>query len=459
LRKADALCFTYVGEITHFDVPFDRGIPAIDGDANAAPRFAFYGEPGDGVTRFRNERHQLTGVGELVGGWTLDGGIAWRTGTLRGLSSDHSRLIDSRTLWRQRRSRDFAVDDLSARLELSGALGAHQIAVGLKGYLLEYGERWMRRNPTAERPYAIDVFDPVYGQTPPELLPFTNNDETRRSATLYVQDMWELTDRLTLTGGVRLDAYRQRIRNNLNGRTGTTVDEPFNFRIGGRYQLTDALALHANWGESFVLNSGTGSTGEGFVPERGKGYEVGFAGAWPGVDVALTWFDIKKQGILTTDPVDPNYLAPVGSLTSRGVEFDGSLRFAPHWQIVGNYAWTKARADDSSFATDRVLNVPEHAGTLFVLGRFLDLEERGFSASAGISYVGDRPGAIDGSGQLLPSYVKAKAAVEYAFSRQLSVRVEADNLLDERYAHSSYSSLWIFPGAPRTVRASLRASY
>ena len=35
-------------------------------------------------------------------------------------------------------------------------------------------------------------------------------------------------------------------------------------------------------------------------------------------------------------------------------------------------------------------------------------------------------------------------------------RVEADNLLDQRYAASSYSALWIYPGAPRTVRASLR---
>jgi iron complex outermembrane receptor protein len=271
--------------------------------------------------------------------------------------------------------------------------------------------------------------------------------------------MWQATDRLTLVGGIRLDAYRQRIRNNVTGLTGTTTDEPVNFRIGGRYQVSDAIAVHANWGESFVLNSGTGSTGEGFAPERGQGYELGLAGTWPGIDVALTWFDIRKQGILTTDPADPSYLAPVGSLKSSGIEVDASLRFAPSWQVVGNYAWSRARADDSSFATDRVLNVPEHAGTLFVLGRFVDVEERGFSLSAGVNYVGDRPGALDASGQLLPSYVKVKAAVEYAFSPRLSVRIEADNLLDKRYAHSSYSSLWIFPGEPRTIRASVRASY
>lgn len=454
-QPVDAVRLTYLAEINHFDTPFDRGIPALRNDANAAPRRAFYGEPGDGVTRFRNERHQLTGIGTF-GDWTVNGGIAWRTGTLKGFSSDQSRLVDGRTLWRQRRSRDFSVDDLSARLELSGRLGAHRPSIGIKGYRLEYGERWMRRNPSAAAPYAIDVFQPVYGQAPPVLLPFTNNDEARWSGTLYVQDMWDVGDRLTLSGGARLDAYRQRIRNNRTGLTGRTIDQPVTFRVGGRYRLTDAVAVHANWGENFVLNSGTDRTGQGFAPETGKGYELGIAGRWPGVDIALTWFDIRKRGILTNDPTDPNFLAPVGSLSSRGIEGDAAIRIAPHWQVIANYAWTHARTDDAAFATDRVLNVPAHSGTLFVLGRFLDPTGRGVSVSGGAAYVGDRAGAVDASGLVLPAYVKAKAAVEYAFSRRLTVRAEADNLFDARYALSSYSPVWIYPGQPRTLRLSLR---
>lgn len=458
-RPSDRVRITYIGEITRFDTMFDRGMPAIDGDANALPRENFYGEPGDGLTHFRNERHQLTGFAELGGTWRLNGGIAWRTGSLRGFSSDQSRLVDGRTLWRQRRSRDFLVEDLSARLELSGRIGSHRLSVGVKGYTLDYAERWMRRNPSAEVPYAIDVFDPVYGATPPELLPFTNNDENRWSGTIYAEDMWHVSDRLTLVGGVRLDAYRQRIVNNRTGETGRAIDEPVNFRVGGRYQVSEVVALHANWGESFLLNSGTDRDGQGFGPERGKGWELGGTASWSGIDLALTWFDIRKQGILTNDPVDPNYLAPVGSLESHGIEADLSAKLGSHWQIVGNYAWTHARADDSSFATDSVLNVPEHAGTLFAVGEFVDDAGRGLTVSAGLNYVGARPGAIDASGLVLPDYAKVKAALTYAFSPRLSVRVEADNLLDERYAHSSYSPVWIFPGQPRTVRVSLRAGF
>ncbi|RZL98419.1 MAG: TonB-dependent siderophore receptor, partial [Sphingomonas sp.] len=177
----DGLRLTYVGEITRFDAPFDRGIPAIGGDANALPRSRFYGEPGDGTTRFRNQRHQLTGEARLDDRISLNGGVAWRTGSLRGFSSDQSRLVGGQTLWRQRRARDYTVDDLSARLELTGRFGAHRASVGVKGYTLDYHEGLLRRNPTAANPYAIDVFAPVYGGQALPLAPFTDNDETRRS--------------------------------------------------------------------------------------------------------------------------------------------------------------------------------------------------------------------------------------------------------------------------------------
>jgi len=457
-RPSDSAQLTYVGEITRFDTPFDRGMPAIAGNANALPRNRYFGEPGNGVTRFRNERHQLTGEVALGGGWALNGGVAWRTGSLRGLSADQSRLVGT-SLWRQRRQRGYTVDDVSARMELTGRVAGHQLSFGLKGYVLDYHELLFRRNPSAAAPYAIDVFAPVYGGTALPLTPFTDNREKRWAATVYLQDLWEVSDRLTLSGAVRYDPYRQRIANARTGAVGSAVDDPVHFRVGAQYRLDPRLALHANWGENFVLNSGTGRDGGGFAPETGRGYELGASARLAGVDLSASWFAIEKRNILTNDPVDPNFNAPVGRLKSHGIEFDGSARLGRNWQLVANYAWTHARTLDRSFATDRVLDVPTHAGTVFLLGRFLDADGRGPSVSGGLAYVGDRAGAVDSSGLVLPSYLKAKAAAEYAFSRRVRVRLEADNLFDAHYAMSSYSSLWVYPGAPRTVRASVRVGY
>lgn len=450
-RPTEALRLTYVGEFTVFDAPFDRGVPAVNGGALAIPGSRFFGEPGDGTTRFRNERHQLTGEYELSPDWRLTAGFAYRTGDMHGFSSDQSRLV-GRQLWRQRRERDYAVEDVSGRIELDGRLGAHHLNVGVKGYTLEYSEFLLRRNPTADAPYAVSIDAPVYGGQALPLLPFTDNRETRRVTTLYAQDLWQATPRLSLLAGVRVDDYRQTVRNNRTGAVGRGEGSPVDYRLGARYQLTDALVAHASWGRSFLLNSGTGRTGQGFAPERGEGWELGLSGRWPGGDLGIALFDIEKRNILANDPVDASFLAPVGQLTSRGVEFDGSFEVSAAWRVVVNYAWTEAVADDTAFASDAVLNVPEHSGGAFAVGTFGK-----WSLTVGGSYVGDRAGALDGSGLILPSYWKAKAAVEYALTPRIDLRLEADNLFDEHYAQSSYSPVWIFPGAPRTVRASVKA--
>ncbi len=455
----DDLRLTYVGEISRFDTPFDRGMPAVNGDALALPESNFYGEPSDGVTRFRNTRHQLTGDYALGDGWSLNGGLAYREGSLRGLSSDQSRLVGD-TLWRQHRQRDYTVEDVSARLELNGridgGLGVHRPTFGVKAYALDYREGLLRRNPSATATYGINIYNPVYGGQALALLPSTNNHETRQVATLYAQDLWEVTDRLSLEAGVRYDNYVQKIRNKRTGAGGRAEDQPVDYRMAARYRLTDRWAAHASYGQSFVLNSGTGRTGAGFAPERGSGYELGLSGAWEGAHLAITGFDITKRNILTNDPVDANYLAPVGRLTSRGLELDGSLQLSTTWQVVANYAYTHARADDTAFATSSVLNVPEHSGGLFVVGRLPTQHGTEWSVTTGASYQGDRAAAIDGSGVQLPAYWKAKAALDYGITPTLTARAEVDNLFDKRYAASSYSTVWIFPGAPRTFKVSLR---
>ena len=462
-RPSDAVQLTYLAQHIAYDAPFDRGVTAVAGDPRALPASRFLGEPSNGATRARDTRHQLTGEARLGGAWSLVGGIAYRTGSLRGISADQSRLVDGRTLWRQRRERGYEVEDLSARLELRGevrALGVHRPSFGIKGYTLDYLELLNRRNPTETHPYAIDIFDPVYGvaQALP-LLPSIDQRETRQVLSLYAQDAWAVTTKLDLVGGVRFDAYRQQLERNLVNATTVSKAEPVNFRLGARYAVDEAISVHANWGESVQLNSGSGIGGVAFAPERGHGFEIGAAARLSGLDLGVTWFDIRKSNVLTTDPNDANFLAPVGSLTSRGIEVDASLRLARRWQAVVNYAWTRARNDDRSFATPLALNVPDHSGTVFVVHRFDPGTGRDWLVSGGLAYVGKRSGATDASGLVLPDYVKVKASAEIPVSTTLTLRGEVDNLLNARYAQSSYNSFWIYPGAPRTLRASLRAEF
>lgn len=446
---------TYTGEWLRFASPFDRGVPALNGNAEAVARDRFYGEPADGRMVSRNMRQQLVVTQDLGDDWTLNGGAAWRKGRLTGFSSEPSRLVAGPALWRQRRYRDFAVEDLSGRLELAGRIdglgGVHRPTLGIKGYVLDFTEQQWRRSPSATLPYQIDVTRPVYGTTTAPLLPFTDQKEHREAITLYAQDMWEIGDRLTLNGGMRYDRWTQRYDNRRNFNVARVSHRPFDGRVAARYRVNDTIAVHASYGESFRANSSTGRDGAAFAPERGHGWETGIAARGPGIDATVTYFSIEKTNILATDPIDANFLAPIGQLASRGIELDASVTLPRGWRLVGNYAWVHARSDDRAFSTTAVLNVPEHQATAFVSGPLFAR----LRANAGVTYQSRRAATIDASRLQLPAYTKVRMAADYAITDRIGVRGEIDNVFDTSYADSSYSALWIAPGAGRTVRATL----
>ena len=101
-----------------------------------------------------------------------------------------------------------------------------------------------------------------------------------------------------------------------------------------------------------------------------------------------------------------------------------------------------------------MLNVPRHSGTLQLFAT-LPVAGRDLDLSAGGTYVGPRAAALDGGDLRLDGYLKAKASAAYPLTDRITARVEVDNLFDQTYAQSSYSALWIYPGAPRSVLGSV----
>ncbi|MCC2977413.1 TonB-dependent siderophore receptor [Sphingomonas sp. PL-96] len=456
-RPAEGTTLTYQGEYIEYRSPFDRGIPAIGDDAEAVPRETFLGEPADGRVASTNWRHELTLEQDLGGGWSLVGGGAYRDGRIHGFSTEASTLLADGTMRRQRRLRDWNLTDWSARAEVRGtveAFGTHRPSVGATFYHLDFSTYQERFRPTADQPYPIDVFNPVYGGTAGPLVPFTVTDERRKAVALYAQDMWEVTDSLSVVGGMRYEHLKQTIDNLRTGQLSRLKRNPLEFRAGVRYRPDPRFAFHANWGEGFRPNSSVGREGNAFAPETGKGYEVGAKLVLDAFRAGVSWFSVSKRNILATDPLDVNFLATVGRIRSRGVEVDGEIDLAEGVRLIGNYAYTDAEARDPAFPSADVLNVPRHSGTLQLFAS-LPVAGRDLDLSAGGTYVGPRAAALDGGSLRLDGYFKAKASAAFPLTDRLTARVEVDNLLDQTYAQSSYSALWIYPGAPRSVLGSL----
>lgn len=174
----------------------------------------------------------------------------------------------------------------------------------------------------------------------------------------------------------------------------------------------------------------------------------------------------------------------MGLIESKGAEFDIAGRISENWSLIGSYSHDDARilqgngiSDNcgggvlcTNFGTfvnesgNRLQDVPLNAGSIWVKydagGDF-----RGLSLGGGIVVVGERQGDNQSDFQL-PAYARVDTMIMYRLQpgvlpwvKNLTAQLNVKNLLNTTYYQNSSTNLNIFPGAPRTFLASLRAEF
>jgi iron complex outermembrane receptor protein len=462
----------YTGQWLRHATPLDRGVQAIDGELGRVPRTQFPGEPADGDVTVDNQTHQFVIGQALSSDWHARGALSWRKGTLKGLSTEPSAVQpDGRTLWRQRRDRDFASEDLSLQAEVQGKVGlggmTHEMLVGVDTYRFRQDQRMRRINPSDGAPYAIDLLAPVYGQTPPTPLPQTDTHEEQRGTALTLQDAIELAPAWRLMAGLRTETVKQRLLNRRNGvRTEKDPGET-SPRLGITWLPAQGWAVFANAGRSFRPNPSV--DGKAFEPEIGRAYELGTK--WESADqrlgATLAVFDIAKRNVVYNNGTGNS--AAAGEVASRGVEFEIAGQLTTHWRLtasLGTYA-TTVEKDDTLHLGGRLLNVPKvNASALAVYENVAPGGGR-FGLGGGFTHVGARVGqaytasaAAAGTPAFeLPAYTTAKLVAYWRVTPGLNVSLDVDNVFDATYYTSSYSPVWVTPGTPRNVTLGLQAKF
>lgn len=443
----------YTGQWIRHRTPLDRGVQAINGQLGSVPRTQFPGEPADGDVTVNNTTHQWVLHHELGADWHARVALGAREGTLQGLSTEPSSLdADNRTLWRQRRDRDYSSDDLSLQGELQGRMTlagmTHEVLLGLETYRFKLDQRMLRINPSAQAPYAIDLLMPSYGQVPPTPLPHTDTHEEQRGTALTLQDALALGPQWRVVAGVRVDRVRQSLDNHI--KSTHTEQRPTETlpRLGVSYLPNAQWTLFANAGKSFRANAGSDAAGLAFEPESGTAYEVG--AKWESADKRLgatvAVFDITKRNVLTSDPVNAGYSITAGRVTSRGVEFDVAGQLTSEWRVTGSLSY----ADVDAGGGARLLNVPRINGSvLAVYENGLDGGSR-YGIGGGATHMGRRLGET-GTDFELPAYTTAKLVAYWRATPALRLSLDVDNVFDRTYYTSSYNRLWVTPGTPRNV--------
>ena len=467
----------YNGEILRHRAPLDRGVVAVNNRLGAVPRNRFLGEPVDGDVRVEYDSHQVVLEHDLNAEWSTRLAFAYKKGSLRGFSTEAQPALqpDLETLRRQRRFRDYSSEDVSLQGELIGRFLAgglqHELLAGVATYRFDIDQLMLRVNPTAASPYAINVFNPVYGQAQPGLLPNTNTREEQTSLAFYVQDTISIGQHWRLLAGLRVDSYEQSLQNR---RTNLRTDQSpgaTSPRIGLSYLPNNQWTLFANAGKSFRPNTGASAAGAAFDPESGTAFEAGtkWENASRSLGATLAAYDIRKKNVLTGDPTNAGFSVAAGEVRSRGMDLDVTGMLSRSWRVNASFSFIDAEvsSDNTLEVGSRLLNIPKINGSILLVREGLVGESGRYGIGGGVTYSGARLGqsrtaadAAAGRPEFdLPAYALAKIVAYWRVTPTLRLSLDIDNVFDRTYYTNSFQSTWVSPGTPRTFTLGMQAKF
>ena len=461
-------------EYSHQEIPFDRGLVAINGKLGRIPESRFLGEPGDDPIETDVLGHQIEFQHDFNDTWSALVGINYRDTSLEGFATENGfdGVDEYGYLGRFRRYRDYDATYHVFRAELSGSFDTggfeHRVIVGMDSDKFENDQFALRDRST---PQLINVFDPVYGAYPlppldPVNTPNIDRLETQESMGLYIQDQISVTDKLDIRVGARFDDYKQELKNRRSNSSAKYSETQVSPQFGVVYHVSDALAFYAVYGENFRPLSGATDEND-LDPNESKSTEVGINftlndGALEGT---LAIFDIEQTNIST---VDADFLATaIGEAESQGIELDLRGNITDTLSIWVSYTFidakTKNAFNDPDFgrvvpAGADLLNIPEQQLSLQLVQQ-TQLAGKALQLIGGLVYVDDRNGFFSDQDFRLPSYTTVQIAANYDVSKSLSLRAEINNLFDEEYYTNSYADVWVQPGTPFNARLSATFRY
>jgi iron complex outermembrane recepter protein len=456
----------YELEYSHQEVPFDRGVIAIDGELGLIPESRFLGEPGDGPMEADVLGHQLEFQHDFNNDWSALIGFNYRDTSLEGAATEtgFGDVVDGE-INRFRRTRDYDATYHVFRAELAGVfeLGGlqHRVIVGLDSDKFENDQVFLRVRGDQH----INVFNPVYGAYPlPTPGPNTDRVEIQESIGVFMQDQISLTDNLDVRIGVRYDDYDQELNNRRSNVIAKQTESRLSPQFGVVYETSDSLSLYAAFGENFRPLSGSDADGNGFEPNQSTSMEVGvkFSLNEGKLFGAVALFDVEQENILVVDDPQAFTSAAIGEASSQGIEFDLYGELTEGIDLWASYTYVDAQTENPFFdanfgftveAGSPLLNIPEHQFNLQLTNSIV-LNGNSFEYGGGILYVSERNGFF-GTDFELPSYTTARIFAHYEINDSLSLRAEVNNLFDEKYYVNSFADVWIQPGAPQNFKVTV----
>ena len=308
----------------------------------------------------------------------------------------------------------------------------------------------------------IDVYNPVYGASIPDLFYYQNSSQPVSLLGLYVQDHMKIGSRWVATVALRHDSNEMTTEDRSSGAKVDQDSSDVTGRVGVTYLSPSGLAPYASYSTSFLPVSGVSFAGSPFEPTTGKQIEGGvkFQPKGASTFVTASIFQIEQSNVSVPDPVNAFSSVQEGEIRSRGFEIEAIGNVAAALNFNASYSYLDQEFTKTTVPANLGNRPPLAPKSLFALAGEYTVgggQLAGIGFGAGVRHVGARAGNPENTIEV-PSYTLFDASVRYLW-RQMEFQVSATNLTDETYVAVCTSASYCNYGSARKIISTVRFNF
>jgi len=278
----------------------------------------------------------------------------------------------------------------------------------------------------------------------------------------YLQDQLSFGDQVQVVAGIRYDRFKLALDNIFTGQSFARTDSLWSPRLGLVLKPVEPISFYASYSRSFLPQSGDqfltlDLTAAALEPEKFDNYEVGMK--WdirPTLNFTAALYQLDRTN--TRAPgTTPGTVVLTGEQRSKGLELSLTGEIRKNWRMSAGYALQDAeirRGTSAAPAGREVPQVPRHQANLWT--RY-DFTPR-LGLGAGLYHQSESFASISNA-VALPAFTRVDAAAFFRLARGIEAQLNVENVLNERYFPTAHNDNNITPGAPTSVRGTLRFSF
>lgn len=277
------------------------------------------------------------------------------------------------------------------------------------------------------------------------------NQETQ-TYSAYASDVINVTDRLLAMLSLRLDYFDDHGSYDITTHTSSDAytQAALSPKLGLVYQIVkEKVSVFGNYMNGFSNQTGSDQNGNTFKPEHANQIEGGLKADLfeHRLSGSVSYYDIRVEDILRTDPSDANYSIQDGSQLSKGVEVELTAEPVKNLNILAGYAYNDSKYTQADESVDGLR--PTDSGPATLINWWASYEvpfqdsralKFGFGGNYGSSSYQTNTTTAK---VVIPSYTTLDASVSYKV-KNMGIAFKLNNITNEQY--------WSYRLAPQKPR-------